>query len=101
MEKNRLYRIVNGRVIGGVAGGIAEYFNIDPTIIRIPFILLTIFGGGGVLIYIVMWIVVPEKYTLYPQFGSYTKTESSSSGQLSRSSENPYQCDEESRSERF
>lgn len=86
MEKNRLYRIVNGRVIGGVAGGISEYFNIDPTIIRILFILLTIFGGGGVLIYIVMWIVVPEKYSVYPPFSGYPKTETSSSGSSNFSS---------------
>jgi phage shock protein PspC (stress-responsive transcriptional regulator) len=77
MERTRLYRIVNGRVIGGVAGGIAEYFNIDPTIVRILFVLLTIFGGGGVLIYLVMWIAVPEKYSIYPPFTNFNRTESS------------------------
>lgn len=72
MKENRLYRIVNGKVIGGVAGGIAEFFNVDPTIIRIIFILLTLMGGGGVLIYLVLWIVVPEKYRLYPPYTSYS-----------------------------
>jgi phage shock protein PspC (stress-responsive transcriptional regulator) len=85
MKENRLYRIVNGKVIGGVAGGLAEYFGIDPTIIRIIFILLTIMGGGGVLAYIILWIVVPQKYDLYPPFTSYagnatTASSSSSTG---------------------
>lgn len=75
MKENRLYRIVNGRVIGGVAGGLAEFFSIDPTIIRIIFILLTIMGGGGLLIYIVLWIVVPQRFNTIPPFSTgYTKT---------------------------
>lgn len=65
---------MNGKVIGGVAGGLAEFFGIDPTIIRIIFILLTIMGGGGLLIYIILWIVVPEKYNVYnPYSTNYTK----------------------------
>jgi len=79
MKENRLYRIVNGKVIGGVAGGIAEFFNVDPTIIRIIFILLTLMGGGGVLIYLVLWIVVPEKYRLYPPYTSYSSATSTPS----------------------
>ncbi len=75
MKENRLYRIVNGRVIGGVAGGLAEFFGIDPTIIRIIFILLTIMGGGGLLIYIVLWIVVPQRFNTIPPYSTgYTKT---------------------------
>lgn len=56
-----LYRSVRNRVIGGVAGGLGEYFYIDPTIIRIIFILLTIFGGSGILLYIVLWIILPSQ----------------------------------------
>ncbi|MEJ2753381.1 MAG: PspC domain-containing protein [Chloroflexota bacterium] len=50
------------RMVAGVAGGLAEYFDIDPTIIRILFVLLAIFGGGflGILIYIVLWIIMPD-----------------------------------------
>ncbi len=56
-----LYRSETNRVIAGVAGGLGEYFNIDPTIIRILFVLLTVFGGSGLVIYIVLWLIIPEK----------------------------------------
>lgn len=63
MSKARLYRSKSSRVIGGVSGGIGEFFDIDPVIIRIIFVLLTIFGGSGILIYVIMWIVIPENPT--------------------------------------
>ncbi|MBI2443070.1 MAG: PspC domain-containing protein [Candidatus Levybacteria bacterium] len=59
----RLYRSETNRILGGVAGGIGEYANIDPTLVRIVFILLTLFGGSGLLLYIVLWIVVPSEST--------------------------------------
>lgn len=61
MSYQRLYRSTTSKVFGGVAGGIAEYFNMDPVIIRIIFVLAAIFGGGGVVIYLVLWIAVPER----------------------------------------
>jgi len=48
-------------MLGGVAGGVAEYFDIDSTIVRIIFIVALFIGGGGFLAYIIMWIVVPEE----------------------------------------
>ena len=57
----RLYRIREGRVVAGVCSGIAAYFGIDPTLVRLGFALLTIFGGAGVLLYLVAWIVIPEE----------------------------------------
>ncbi len=58
----RLYRSRTDRKIAGVCGGIAEYFNIDPTVIRVIAILLLLPGGlPGLLPYIVLWIVVPYK----------------------------------------
>ncbi len=56
----RLYRIHEGSEISGVCTGIAAYFNLDPTLVRLAFVLLTIFGGVGIGIYVVMVIVVPE-----------------------------------------
>ena len=57
----RLTRSETDRMIAGVAGGLGEYFHIDSTLIRLLFILVTIFGGSGILIYIILWIVIPSK----------------------------------------
>ena len=57
----RLYRSRTERMVAGVCGGLAEYFDIDPTIVRLVFVLLALAGGPGLLIYIVMAIVVPEE----------------------------------------
>ncbi len=56
-----LYRSEEDRLIGGVAGGLGEYFDIDPTIVRLIFILVTIFGGSGILVYLLLWIFIPTK----------------------------------------
>ena len=56
----RLYRIHEGAMIAGVCNGIAAYVNVDPTLVRLAFVLLTIFWGTGLLVYVVMAIVVPE-----------------------------------------
>jgi phage shock protein C len=62
MEPKRLYRSITDRKLAGVAGGLAEYFMIDPLLTRLIFVVLTLAGGGGVLIYIVLWIVTPEQH---------------------------------------
>ena len=55
----RLYRSRRNQVIGGVAAGVAEYFDIDPTIVRIALALLGIAWGTGVLVYLICWLVIP------------------------------------------
>ena len=66
MDTNsRLYRSTTNKVIGGVSGGLGDYLNIDPVIVRIVFVLLAIFGGSGVLVYIILWIVIPEQKYLF------------------------------------
>ena len=56
-----IYRSKHNKIIGGVCGGLGEYFNIDPNIIRLIFVLLTVFGGSGVIIYLVLWIILPSE----------------------------------------
>ena len=58
MER-RLYRSRAEKMIAGVCGGVAEYFNTDPTVIRLMWVLITLLGGAGVLVYIILWIVMP------------------------------------------
>jgi phage shock protein PspC (stress-responsive transcriptional regulator) len=59
MEK-RLYRSRNDRKLAGVCAGIAEYYGWDPTLVRVAWIVLTLLGGSGILIYLIMWLVMPE-----------------------------------------
>lgn len=56
----KLTRSRNG-MIGGVAGGIATYLKLDPTLIRIAFVLVSLFAGGGVLLYLILWAVIPKE----------------------------------------
>ena len=56
----RLYRSKKERIIAGVCGGIAEYFNVDPTLVRLAWVVLALGWGTGVLAYIIAWIIVPE-----------------------------------------
>lgn len=59
--KKRIYKIEQGKKLDGVCGGIAEYFDIDPTIIRLAWILFTAFAGSGIIAYIIAAIVMPKK----------------------------------------
>ena len=60
MDK-RLYKINKGKMIDGVCGGIAEYFNIDPSLVRLGWILFSVCGGSGILAYIIAALVIPRK----------------------------------------
>jgi phage shock protein PspC (stress-responsive transcriptional regulator) len=60
----KMYRDSNNRVIGGVASGLAAFWGIDSTVVRVLFIGMSIFGGLGVVIYIIMWIALPEAKTI-------------------------------------
>jgi phage shock protein C len=59
-EPRKLYRSRNQRMLAGVCGGLAEYFNVDTTLIRVLFLVLAVFGGSGLVIYVVMWLIVPD-----------------------------------------
>ncbi len=59
----KLYRSQDQRILGGVCGGLGEYFNIDPIIVRLIFVAFALIGGGGLLLYLFMWIVSPQEPT--------------------------------------
>lgn len=59
--KRKLYRSRSCRAIGGVCGGIAEYMNADVSMVRILAILLIFFAGGSVMLYVILWIILPEE----------------------------------------
>ena len=58
MEK-KLYRSRTNYMIAGVCGGLGEYFEIDPTIIRLLLIFATLIAGSGILFYLIAWLVIP------------------------------------------
>jgi len=64
MAYKKLIRSKNDRKIAGICSGLADYFDIDPTIIRALFLFLLLFGGGGLLLYLILWIIVPDEETM-------------------------------------
>ena len=61
VENRKLYRSRSDRMVAGVASGLGEYLNMDPTIVRLLFVLFALAGGPGLLVYLVMMLVVPEE----------------------------------------
>lgn len=61
MSSKKLYKSSSDKKLAGVCGGIAEYFDVDSTIIRLAWVLFTLAGGAGLLAYIIAAIVMPEK----------------------------------------
>ncbi|OZB58865.1 MAG: PspC family transcriptional regulator [Lysobacterales bacterium 13-68-4] len=59
-EPKRLIRSRANRSIAGVCGGIAEYYGWDPTVVRVAWIVLTLLGGSGILLYLILWLVMPD-----------------------------------------
>ena len=59
--KKRLYRVEEGKKICGVCGGIAEYFDIDPTLVRLGAVVLALTPCNGILLYIIGACIIPEK----------------------------------------
>ena len=59
-EKKRLTR-ADDKMIGGVCAGLAEYLDIDPTIVRIVWVLMVLFAGFGILLYVILWLIMPKQ----------------------------------------
>lgn len=58
---NQLLRSATNKKVAGVAGGLGEHFGVDPVWFRVAFVVLALGGGSGILIYLVMWLIVPER----------------------------------------
>lgn len=55
----RLYRSRTNRILGGVCGGVGDYFRLDPVLIRLVWLILILFGGIGLILYVVSWVIIP------------------------------------------
>lgn len=74
----KLYRIRQSRVFGGVCTGLGEYFDVDPVLVRVAFVIFALLHGFGILLYIILWIIIPEKpfpSNYNEQENNYTQTE--------------------------
>jgi len=68
MTGKRIYRSVKERKIGGVCGGLGEFLDVDPTIIRLLWAIMTIISFGvGIIAYLVAWIIIPERQESSPK----------------------------------
>ena len=63
-HNKRLYRDPDNRVLGGVCGGLGAYFNVDPVLFRLIFIIIFLVFGTGLIIYLVLWLITPEAQTM-------------------------------------
>lgn len=59
MSEKRLTRVEDGRMIAGVCAGLANYLGVDATVVRLIFVLLALFAAGGVLLYLILWLIMP------------------------------------------
>jgi phage shock protein C len=57
----KLYRSRSDRRLVGVCGGLAQFFGLDPTLIRVLFVVLAVLGGSGIVVYLAMWVMVPNQ----------------------------------------
>ncbi len=78
-DMKRLYKSRTNRMIDGVCGGVAEYFGVDPTLVRITWVLLALLGGSGILLYIAGMIIMPANPVLVPPAGTSAQPASSTS----------------------
>jgi phage shock protein C len=74
-DVKKLFRTKEDRMIAGVCSGLAAYFNIDPTIIRALFIVFAVFGGSSILLYLLLWIFIPDAPDGSPEIVQSEETE--------------------------
>ncbi len=59
--EKKLYKINRGKMVDGVCGGIAEYFGLDPTLVRLAWVAFTLVGGSGIALYLICAIIIPRE----------------------------------------
>ena len=62
-DTRKLYRSTDDRWLAGVCGGLGKYFNVDPTLVRVIFVVLALIGLGGVILYLLLWVIIPPEPT--------------------------------------
>ena len=60
-KTKKLYRSRENRMIAGVCGGLGDYFEIDPTLVRLALVFFSLWWGGGILLYLLAWFIIPEE----------------------------------------
>ena len=65
MNNKKLYKLDEGKMIDGVCGGVAEYLNVDPTVVRVLWVVFSLSGGAGILAYIICALIIPRKPSGY------------------------------------
>ncbi|MGM9942301.1 MAG: PspC domain-containing protein [Bulleidia sp.] len=61
MRNRKLYRSIDQRIVSGVCGGVGEYFDIDPNVVRLAFLMFCAMGGSGFIVYLLAAILIPEE----------------------------------------
>ncbi len=89
----QLYRSRRDRVIGGVCGGVAEYFETDPALIRLLWVLIVLLGGSGLLLYIIAWIIIPERPISRPTTSTPEASQEPSNGSEESRESTPFQTE--------
>lgn len=73
----RLYRSRKDQQIAGVCGGVADYLGVDPTLVRLLWVIFALAGGPGLLLYVIMWAIVPEEPEFVQATANKAKNEDS------------------------
>jgi len=63
----KLYRSQSEKMIAGVCGGLGEVLDVDPTIVRVVFVLLALMAGHGILLYLILWLIMPRQDQIKPE----------------------------------
>lgn len=75
MSEKRLVRSRGNKMLAGVCGGLAEYLNVDPVIVRLAAVLLTLWNGVGLLIYLVLALLMPQESEIAPKANAFDDEE--------------------------